>query len=330
MFDVITIGTATRDAFIKSAAFKILKDARFVTGKAECLSLGSKINVDDLIFSTGGGATNTAVTFARQGLKVACISRIGDDSGGGEVVKELKKEKIDTRFMLRDKKFGTAYSVILSSAKGERTILVYRGASKYFKKSEIPWPKLKTKWFYITHLSHESASIFLPLLDFAKKNNIKVAINPGYTQIKLSKKEWKSILTKVDVITLNREEAAKLTGVNYKDIKNIFKTFDNLIDGIAVMSDGPNGVWVSDGATLYKAGIYKEKRIIDRTGAGDAFGSGFVTGLIQKNDIEYAIKLGSANATSVVEYMTAKNRILTKKDFQDKRWKKFKITKELL
>lgn len=338
MFDIITVGTATRDVFIKSEAFKILTDARFSTGKAECLTLGSKINVDNLIFATGGGATNTAVTFARQGFKTACLCRLGEDFSGRDIVEELKKENVTAELIVRDKENTTAYSVILSSVSGERTVLVYRGASNYFEKDEVPWRRLKAKWFYITHLSSDSAKIFNPLLDFAKDNGIKVAVNPGETQIKLGKNAWKEILKKVDIIILNREEAGELTGVDYKDTKNIFKVFDGLAGGIAVMTDGPNGVLVSDGKIIYKSGIYKEKKVIDRTGAGDAFGSGFLAGLLRKSGekagifspeaIEYAIKLGSANATSVVEHMGAKNIILTREDFQDKRWENLEIKRE--
>ena len=338
MFDVITIGTVTRDTFVRSAAFEILEDARFRTGKAECLNLGSKVDIDELIFATGGGATNTAVTFARQGFKTACICRVGNDLGGEEAIKELRGEKINTDFIIRDKKHSTAYSMILSSMSGERTILVYRGASKYFKEKEIVWDKLSTKWFYITHLSDESAAIFWSILDFAEKNNIKVAVNPGSTQIKLGAEKWKDILKKIDLIILNREEAGELTGVDYKDIKNIFRAFDDLMGGITVMTDGPNGVWVSDGKIIYKAGIYKEEKVIDRTGAGDAFGSGFLAGLLRKSKeraeifsseaIEYAIKLGSANATSVVEHIGAKNKILTQEDFNDKRWESLDIKRE--
>lgn len=338
MFDIITIGTATRDVFVKSEAFRILTDARFSTGKAECLTLGSKIDVENLLFATGGGATNTAVTFARQGFKAACLCRLGEDSGGRDVIEELEKEGVVTELIIRDKKNITAYSIILSSMSGERTILVYRGASRHFEESEVPWRQLKTKWFYITHLSADSAEIFIPLLDFAKENGIKVAVNPGESQIKLGKEAWKEIFKKIDLIILNREEAGELTGIDYKDIKNIFKAFDGLMGGITVMTDGPNGVWVSDGKIIYKSGIYKEKKVVDRTGAGDAFGSGFLAGLLRKSEkkaeifspeaIEYAIKLGSANATSVVEHIGAKNIILTQEDFKDKRWENLEIKRE--
>jgi len=91
------------------------------------------------------------------------------------------------------------------------------------------------------------------------------------------------------------------------------------------MTEGNKGVLVSDGKNIYSAGIFRGK-LVDRTGAGDAFGSGFVAGIIEKNNIEYAIRLGSANATSVVEKIGAQAGILTKGEFEkSERWQKFEI-----
>ena len=73
MFDVVTFGSATREVFLKSAGLRTVKNSKFETGEAACLSLGSKVDVDDIVFTTGGGGTNNAVGFARQGLKTACL-----------------------------------------------------------------------------------------------------------------------------------------------------------------------------------------------------------------------------------------------------------------
>lgn len=99
-------------------------------------------------------------------------------------------------------------------------------------------------------------------------------------------------------------------------------------DRVVIMTKGPKGVIASDGKYIYSAGIFKEKRFIDRTGAGDAFGSGFVAGLIRTKKIEEAIRLGSANGTAVVEELGAKNGLLTKNRYEkEARWKKFRIAK---
>ena len=104
MYDIITFGSAAQDIYLKSKMFKILKDEKdFVTGSAICLALGSKIDVEDIIFSSGGGGTNTAATFSKQGFKTAFCGAIGADVAGLEIVKELKHLRIDTRFLVKKK-----------------------------------------------------------------------------------------------------------------------------------------------------------------------------------------------------------------------------------
>lgn len=338
MYDVITIGTATRDAFVKSPAFKVIKSSEFITGEAECFALGSKIEVPEIIFTTGGGATNAAVTFGRQGLKTACAVRIGDDLSGRAVVEDLKKEKIAVDFVQKDAKKTTAYSILLLAPSGERTVLVYRGASENFDFKKLAAEFPKTKWVYLAPLGGGAAKIFKPLVDFCFKNNIKITCNLSAAQIKLGLKKIAPVLNKIDILVLNQEEASYLTGFPYKNENEIFETLDKAVKGIVVMTKGPKGVSISDGKIKIKAGIFKEKKSADRTGAGDAFGSGFLAGLIQKTankgfkygeeDLKYALRLGAANATSVIERVGAKEGILTKKEFASaKRFKKLAITR---
>ncbi|MEK9194616.1 MAG: carbohydrate kinase family protein [Patescibacteria group bacterium] len=324
MFDVITIGTATRDVFLTSKLFKVLKDPAhlkkigFPTGEAECFALGSKLELEKPVFTIGGGAANAAVTFKRQGFGTAAVIKIGDDGAGADILKILKEEKVQV-FPITDKKLGTAYSTILLTPDGERTILVYRGASEKISRSEITASKLKAASAYIVpgHIDFATVEWLVTTL---KKNGALVAMNPSKFYIEMGPHKLKPILENLDIVILNREEAAYLTGIDYSKTRKIFKKFDEMINGIAIMTDGGRGAYASDGKYIYRAGIFKEKKLVDRTGAGDAFGSGFVAGLMQKKDIHYALRLASANATSVVEDVGAQEGILEKKDFKNKRW----------
>ena len=330
MFDIITFGSATRDVFIKSKKFKTLKHKEFITGQGLCFNLGSKIYLDDVFFATGGGGTNTAATFTKQGFKTAYVGRVGNDPGGVAIKEELDKMGI-RHFISDDKERKTNYAIILSVPNKGRTILVYLGASHFFKKKDIPFKKLKAKWFYIASLSGESSKTLLPIVSSAKKNNTKVAFNPGKIHIKMGIGKLKSVLSRLDVLILNQEEASMLANIPYQKEREIFKKLDKYVPGIVVMTKGPKGVVVSDGKEIFQSGTFKEKRHIDRTGAGDAFGSGFVAGLIQTGKIEEAIRLGSANGTSMVEFFGAKNGILTKNQFlKELRWRRFKIAKSKL
>lgn len=314
MYDIITFGSATHDTFLKSKDFKVVAQKRFITKTGLCMSLGSKIPVQDMEYATGGGGTNTAASFAYQGFNVAYCGKVGNDSSGQAIIDEMKRLGASTDLIVVDKKNKTNCSVILSVPGTERTILVFRDCSEKLGVKDIPWKKVKNaKWLYVCPLSGELVKIFLPLLKFAKKNNIKVALNPGNTQFELPKKTWQTVLKLIDILILNQEEAALLTGVQFEKEAEIFKKLKDMSKSVIVMTKGPAGLVVSDGKFKYAAGILKEKRMVDRTGAGDAFGSGFLTGFIRKNgDIPYAIQFGSANATGCIEEFGAKNGILKK------------------
>lgn len=333
MFDVITVGTASRDVFVKGKHFNPVKYDGFRTGQAMCLPFGAKLDVDEMYFTTGGGATNMAVTFARQGFNTACACKVGEDVSGRAIVNDLRPEKIDTRFIITTKGSKTAYSLILISEAGGRTIIVFRGASEEIEVKDVNWPPFSAKWFYLSGAL--SKNVIEEVVGRAHNMNTKVALNPSAKHTKLGLLAFSDILGMVDVLILNRAEASKLTGINYEDEKSIFKKLDDYTRGIVVMTEGPKGVIVSDGKNVYQAGIFAEKRVADRTGSGDAFGSGFVAGLqdirttvdkIPIETIKQAIRLASANATSVVEHIGAKEGILTKKEFEkEERWQELEI-----
>ncbi|MFH1462473.1 MAG: carbohydrate kinase family protein [bacterium] len=324
MYDIITFGSASRDIFLRSKKFREIDNKGFIAGKGLCLPAGSKIRIDDIHFSPGGGGANTAVTFVNQGFKTAFCGMIGDDPAGNDIVKELKGKKINTEFVFRTKAKATNQSVVLSFSPKERTILVYRGAAGELSEKDIPWSKLKSKWFYLAPLSDKMVKLFEKLIDFAKRNKIKVALNPGNAQLALPKEQLKRILRKVDILILNKEEASLLTGIPYQKEKEIFQQTDLLCPGITIMTKGSEGAVVSDGKYLYRAPSLRPKAV-EGTGAGDSFASGFLSGFIQKKgNIEYAIQLAMANSAACLQSIGAQNGLLKKTDS----WKKTKVEKE--
>jgi ribokinase len=328
MFDVITIGSATRDGFFEGIDFLSVEGKCFVANKGICLPLGSKVRVPEVHFFTGGSATNTAVSFARQGLKTAIVCRVGDDVSGKTIIEEQKREKIVTQFIQKDCTVPTAYSVIFLTPSGERTILSYKGCAEKLTVKKIPWKKIQTRWLCIGSLGKEK-NILKKIIQFAVSKNIKLAINPGWNEINWLKKNPKWI-DKFEIFICNQEEAAYFTGIPYNKEKKVFKRLDDLVKGIVVMTKGKDGVSVSNGKTLWKAKILKKERVIDVTGAGDAFASAFISTFVRKNKInekivEEAIHTGMANACSVIKHIGTKPGILYKKDI--KRFKNLKIQK---
>lgn len=334
MFDIITIGSATRDAFFE-VGFKTIPWLKTPSKKAYVLPLGEKLEVESTLFTIGGNSANASVTFARQGFKTACIAKVGDDVSGEEIRRRLVREGVGARHISRTDKAPTAYSVLLAQ-KGERTIIGYHGASDLFSIKDIGLKNLNAPWWYVS-LAGESHSMFPALMKYAKKNNIAVAFNPSGHHLKHKRNEIIRFLKDISFLVLNDEEAALLTGIPWKRSRDVFKKLDTWMPGILAVTSGRDGVTVSDGKNIYHAGIFKEKKLVDRTGAGDAFGSGFVAGLLRcqvsgarcqkfsAEDVCYAIRLATANSTSVVEKFGATEGTLTAREFKNPRWKNLKI-----
>lgn len=318
MHDIITIGAATRDVFLVSDKFMAIKSRKFATGTGECVALGSKIEIDHLALTTGGGATNAAATFGALGFHTATICRVGDDSPGKDVVEDLSRFGVSTHLVRMIKNADTAYSTVLTMKDGERTALVYRGTSADFVARDIPASAIaNTKWVYLTSLGG-NLMLAKKIIVLAHKAGVKVAWNPGKKELENGLKSIALTLKMVDVLNLNLEEATFLTrkksglkaeSGSAEKLTDLFALLHS--DGLVrLVTDGTNGAtvyrdgWIAHAATT---GV----KSVSRTGAGDAFGSGFVAGLIKTDDLNEALRIGMVNAESVITKYGAKAGILT-------------------
>lgn len=302
----ITVGAAIQDVFLSNSdAF-----APVCTNPDTCfemLELGSKADVNTIFFGTGGGATNAATTFARQGHDVSFMGIIGRDPAGQAVIDDLDSENISTDLLRYSDKYNTGYSVILVSPTGERTILTYRGASTHYKVSDIDMADTYADWLYVSTLSG-SMDALSHLFHQAKSIGSKILFNPGKKELaKMS--ELKGLLEDVDVLLTNKQEMRQI--VEGEELEELVLHALNLVP-VAVVTDGENGLMASDGRALIRAGRYEERPTIDQTGAGDAFGSGFLSQWAVGKSLRESIVFGSANALSVVGQMGAKTGILHK------------------
>ncbi len=306
MYDVITIGGASQDIYLESESFKKIKDKKILEKFAGGLPSEAKTEIENAIFETGGGGTNSACTFSRLGLKVAYLGNIGKDKAGAEIKKVLKKEKVSTVLVKTDPDDRTAFSIILTSPTQKRIILVYRGAEKDLALTNSDFKKLKTKWFYITSLAG-NLKLLQKITNYAAKNKIKVAINPGQKELN-QKEKLKSILENVNILILNLKEAAQFSGQN--EIEKMAEKILSDFNGISVITLGAKGVTAFDRKNIFRIKTEAKKNIKDTIGAGDAFGSAFLAGIILKSDISFGLQLGTANARAVLEKIGAKKGLL--------------------
>lgn len=319
MYDVITLGSGTVDVFVKTKKPEIMKHK----GHDDvCYAIGEKILVEDLHVDTGGGGTNTAVAFSRLGLKTGWIGEIGTDLHAKTILDEMKREKVD--FLGGKGKGMTGYSVILTGLEHDRSILAFKGVNDKLSPCEVPWKKLRTKWFYFSSMLNQSFETLKKTAIFAKKKGIKYAFNPSMYVAKMGVKALKPIIEDCDLLVMNKEEAQALLGRNCgcKELLAGLKKYAK----IAVITDGPKTAHAYNGIAHYQLQPPQIK-IVETTGAGDAFASGMVAGIIIKKDIEQAMQWGMANSGSVIQHIGAKQNLLTRRQIEKMPRAKITVTR---
>lgn len=310
---VFTFGSAAYDIFVKPKKYHIVSDNdKFINGKGVAFDLGSKIPLEFIHFASGGGGTNTAATFAKQGFDVFFVGKLGNDLAGREILKELKSLKIGIDFVTFSKLKPTNHTINLANIKKERTSLAYYGASEDLREVDIPFGKLKKiikkgDWFYIAPI-HGSFAIFEKIVSFGLENGVNIAVTPGMSQIEKGD-SFKKILSKINILVLNKEEASLLTKTSFeKENEMVFK-LKNMVK-IVALTKGEQGCLVISGDDILRLPAKKNK-VIDVTGAGDAFGAGFVSGIIfYKNNVKKASDFGIKNATACIGAWGAKAGLL--------------------
>jgi ribokinase len=305
-FDVISVGSATVDIFIKS-------DDLIITPEIIGLKPSSKNEISQSLICSGGGATNTTVAFTRLGLKSAPISLIGDTCLNQYIFDDLKKNKVFGQFIHTDKKSTTDFSVIIVPKGGKRSILTNRGEGGLLSK-HIPWDKIKkTKWFYITSLEG-NLDLLETIIGFAKENNIKIALNPGKREL-AHHRQILSLIKMVDFLLLNREESEILFDLDFDNI--ISNNFIHKLNiPIVSVTAGENGAYVfSDNHQFFSPAA--NRKPVDETGAGDAFGSTFVAALIHQKTPQEALHWAVKNSASVVSVLGSKPGLLTLKQIKN-------------
>lgn len=302
---IITIGKATQDVFLKSA--KAFDQFTHKGVKYEQLPVGQKLDLDEVIFSTGGNVTNAAVTFARQGLHSKYTWCLGDDVPSETILQSLDREGVDTSHVVQSPHFKASYSVVLMLAGGERTILNYRGTMPTARDRELDLSVIEEgDWLYISSLG--DMDLLEKIITRAAKHEVKVMLNPAGVELQNTDK-LKGLLEDVHVLTVNKEEAQMI--VHGETLEELARHAHHYCP-VVIVSDGPNGAVATDGKTIIKAGMYEDVPVIDRTGGGDAFGSGFLSYYAQGKSLRESVIFASANSTSVVQFVGAKEGILHK------------------
>lgn len=307
MARIVSIGAALQDVYLIDRDDFTTELGDDGHNYFDGLQLGSKIDIDKVQFSTGGGATNAATCFARSGHEAIFMGCIANDPAGQAVLAALDREGVDTSYICYAKGIHTGYSVLLLTPSGERTILTCRGASaKFDMLNAKDLDLIQPDWLYMSTLRGD-----MDMLDKfftkAKQMDTKIMFNPGMPELE-HKRKTIGLLSDVDVLLVNKEEAKQIVpGVVLEELLSHLRNYVPTV----IVTDGNQGAIASDGEKSYRIGLYEDVRVKDATGAGDAFGAGFLTAFAAGKSLRSSLIFASANSTSVVRRVGAKKGIIS-------------------
>lgn len=312
MRDFIAIGDTATDVFIKLDDPSIKVEGLGGDHPTLSLPFAAKIPYTDATIIDGvGNAPNASVSAAKLGLKSGLIAHVGQDQPGQDTIATLRKQGVETEFIVAENGKKTNYSYILWFG-NDRTILRQNEEFKY----ELP-DFGTPSWIYVSSIGSNTLEPYEKLADFLKNNpGVKLAFQPGSKEIPLGRK-LSGLYEEADIYFSNVEEAEAILGINTLGIQELLKRFRELGPKIVVITDGPNGAYAYDGVNIYHQSPYPDPRPpLERTGAGDAFSSTTAVALALGNDLPTALSWGAVNSMSVVQYIGAQEGLLTREKIE--------------
>lgn len=293
---LLAVGDATKDVFINieeaTVSCTLNTEACLL-----CLNYADKIPVKSVVqVRAAGNAANAAVGTRRLGHTSALLTILGDDDDGHELQEALRHEKVDHRFVQFDKKHATNYSTVLNF-KGERTILIHHEPRTYCFPKKVP----HADWVYYTTLGEGHERLEKGLLAYLKRHpNTKLLFNPGVFQLRRGRKALNPVLKRSTILIVNKHEAELLLEERQgHEMPNLLMRLHDLGSDIVIITDGPRGSCAYTGKEMWSLGVFPGKAK-ERTGAGDAYATGLVNGLVSKKSLPEAMRWGTANAWSVI------------------------------
>lgn len=309
MYDIITIGDATTDIFLK------IKDLSLVKSKFLCMDFGGKIDIEEVHYDVGGGAVNVAIGLKRLGFEVGLRTAIGADYFGEKILDRVRDEDLDENLIIKDQNVNTSFALIFTSG-SDRSILIYRGIPDY---GRLKLPKTKkSKWIFLAPLHKGFEELQNSIIPLLAEKGVKLIFNPGNYQIENGIREVKKMIRLSQIVIINRDEALAIirpSGVITN--QELTKRLLNLGAEVVAVTLG------KDGATCATEDIYLYQRaksvlVKDVTGAGDGFSVGFSARLMkekgdkrvkgkkwEKKVLSEALNSGLENSVSVIEHLGA-------------------------
>lgn len=287
MPDILVIGSLNADLVVKSPRFP---------------EPGETISGEDLQIIPGGKGANQAVAAARQGVSVAMIGRVGNDSFGPFLIDSLKADQVDTTHVSKDDS-ATGTAIIVVDSNGQNSIVLSAGANGKVSSKDVDAFQADAK-ILLLQLEIPLDTV-LYAAKWGKGKGMTIILNPAP-----ARELPDELIKNIDYITPNETELSLLTGLEVKDSASAQEAARALMKRGAkhvIVTLGSKGALVVSGKEVIHVDSYKVE-VIDTTAAGDSFIGGFASqllGLALESDSSLSVQERALALQKAVKYANA-------------------------
>ena len=251
--------------------------------------------VDRMELHTGGCAANTGIALAKIGVDVAVMGKVGQDGFGDFIISRLKSQGIDPSGVVRSERSNTSATMVMVHSDGERSFIHYVGANRDLVKEDVDMALISR-----SPLLHVAGTFLLPgidgeptaqILKRAKDLGVTTCLDTCWDATGKWMKTFAPCLPYIDYFLPSIAEAAMLTGKD--DPADVAAALLDSGIGVVALKMGEEGCFIRDGGTKLRIPSFKVDAV-DALGAGDCYVAGFLTGLVNKWDLERTGKFANA------------------------------------
>jgi fructokinase len=309
---ILGIGNAIVDVFVKVddnflLKNNLIKGSMKLIEKREFETLKDTIKIEKI--EAGGSVANTMAGISYLGGNSSFIGKINSDEFGRIYKKSLEKIKVNFYYSEKSENLSTGASIIFITPDSERTMCTYLGISSQLSKDDINEDHIKDHeliflegYLWDKGISEE---MFKHVINLAKKNNTKIAMSLSdvFCVTRHRNDFFKLLVNDLNILIGNENEINELVQKN-----NLLDSINELkkINKIVVITRSENGSLVILNNEIKKCESIKVEKVLDLTGAGDLFASGFLKEYLDKSNINKCLQTGSELAAKVIEKIGAR------------------------
>ena len=305
---ILGIGNAIVDVICKvEESFLInnnlTKSTMKLVDETEFKKLLSNLKIEDTV--SGGSVANSIAGLSQLGNKVGFIGKVNDDDLGNKYEDGLKKENVDYFYSKKKESMPTGTCLILITPDSERTMCTFLGIAGKISENDVDVNAVKNSeiTFLEGYLWDEGDP--KKAFDKAIQNSNKVAMSlSDLFCVERHKKHFLDLVkNKLDITFANEQEIMSLIGT--KNFEEVI-TFSKQLGKLVVITRGKNGAIAINSGEIAECGIQKNLKIVDLTGAGDLFASGFLHGFVNNLSLKENLEKGTEMSSKVIQIFGAR------------------------